>query len=184
MHFFSSTSDNTLPSPEAPVGPIPCSSFSATQVSLGPARGGRKLANKTPNLTSTAPNVKPHTAQGCHFTPQLNWQPLFEEALHLLPSSFPPPVLTAPPVSMKGFGDLHKQQKINFWMNLFSISSPWDQNSSRASIMEEPPTTKDMETSDDNHLLKTSWAAVLSHMVQLWYFTKLTAGNQRKSSHW
>lgn len=36
-------------------------------------------------------------------------------------------------------------------MNLFSISSPWDQNISRASIMEEEPTTKDMETSDDNH---------------------------------
>lgn len=112
--FFSSTSANTLPSPEAPAGPIPCSSFSATQVSLGPARGGRKLTNKTPNLTSTAPNVKPHTAQGCHFTPQLNRQPLFEGALYLLPSSFPPPVITAPPVSMKRFGDLYKQQKINF----------------------------------------------------------------------
>lgn len=34
--FFPSTSVNILPSPDAPVGSVPCSSFSATQVSLGP----------------------------------------------------------------------------------------------------------------------------------------------------
>lgn len=135
----------------------------------------RKLTNKTPNLTSIAPSVKPHTAQDYHFTPQLNWQPLYKEALCLLPSSFPP-LFTAPPVSLKRFGDLCRQRNISFLINCFlsadcGIRTTVDPTQGRKKNP-QLKTWRHRMTS----ILNTGWATALSHVVQLLYFTSLTAG--------
>lgn len=48
--LFSSTSANTLPSPDAPVGSVPC--LSATQVCLGPAHEGEGSSQIKPQMQS------------------------------------------------------------------------------------------------------------------------------------